>query len=83
MTATRGTTAPAGAGFVPAVRETPAPFRSTAPRKTPLPDTAAPPRFPRRGGPSVPVRPAAPHKTPVPTPAHPSPRAIRVHRSPR
>lgn len=32
----------------------------------------------------APTRPASsPHRTPVPTSAHPSPRAIRVHRSPR
>ncbi|TQJ74658.1 hypothetical protein FBY22_7664 [Streptomyces sp. SLBN-31] len=32
------------------------------------------------GGPEFP---ATPHSTPVPTPAHPTPRAIRVLRSPR
>lgn len=38
----------------------------------------------RRGSPG-PVSRTTPssHRTPVPTPAHPSPRAIRVHRSPR
>ncbi|GGY72671.1 hypothetical protein GCM10010300_15030 [Streptomyces olivaceoviridis] len=61
----------------------PAPYRSTAPHLPPAPDTAAPPRFPRRGVPSVPARPTAPHKTPVLTSAHPSPRAIRAQRSPR
>lgn len=34
----------------------------------------------RTGGPEFP---ATPHSTPVPTPAHPTPRAIRVLRSPR
>ncbi|GGS49955.1 hypothetical protein GCM10010206_09400 [Streptomyces cinerochromogenes] len=40
----------------------------------------------RRGspGPATPSRTTpSPHRTPVPTPAHSSPRAIRVHRSPR
>ncbi|MBP2052764.1 hypothetical protein J2Z21_005751 [Streptomyces griseochromogenes] len=39
----------------------------------------------RRGfpGPASAHRAASPRRTPVPTSAHPTPRAIRVHRSPR
>lgn len=34
-------------------------------------------------GPLSPLSPTTPHSTPVLTPAHPTPRAIRVRRSPR
>lgn len=45
--------------------------------------TLSRPAVPGRRGFPGPVSHPAPHGTPVPTPAHPTPRAIRVHRSPR
>lgn len=45
--------------------------------------TLSRPAVPGRRGFPGPVSHPAPHGTPVPTPAHPTLRAIRVHRSPR
>ncbi|CAM5436243.1 hypothetical protein SALBM311S_04762 [Streptomyces alboniger] len=49
-------------------------------------DSALPAAVERRRGLPSPLSttsPTHPHCTPVPTPAHPTPRAIRVRRSPR
>lgn len=45
--------------------------------------TLSRPTVPGRRGFPGPVPHPAPHGTPVPETAHPTPRAIRVHRSPR
>lgn len=45
--------------------------------------TLSRPAVPGRRGFPGPASHPAPHGTPVPTPAHPTLRAIRVHRSPR
>jgi hypothetical protein len=53
--------------------------RSAGPRRRGFPGPASAPAAPHPAF----RHPASPHSTPVPTPAHPTPRAIRVRRSPR
>ncbi|QTD99088.1 hypothetical protein [Streptomyces cyanogenus] len=58
----------------PLLAEAPRRYGHPSPRPVPLGQG-----FP---GPASRTAPS-PHRIPVPTPAHPTPRAIRVHRSPR